>query len=132
MIGTISLAADVDIGRDTTVPDIGRDAPKQQPTVFPKIQNPLNKDFSDLPSLINGLVDLALRLGTIIAVLALVWVGFKFIIAQGDPGEIAKAKQALQWVIIGIAILFGAKLITEIIKGTLSNFVDPTKIKINN
>lgn len=111
--------------------DGGSIVPKEQPTVFPKIQNPLNKDFSDLPSLINGLVDLALRLGTIIAVLALVWVGFKFIMAQGDPGEIAKAKQALQWVIIGIAILFGAKLITEIIKGTLSNFVDPTKIKIN-
>jgi hypothetical protein len=117
---------------NTTTKDTNTITKTQGTTVFPKIQNPLNKDFSDLPSLINGIVDLALRLGTIIAVLALVWVGFKFIIAQGDPGEIAKAKQALQWVIIGIAILFGAKLITEIIKGTLSNFVDPTKIKINN
>lgn len=100
-------------------------------TVLPKITNPLKKEFSDIPSLIKGLVDIILKLATILAVLALVWVGLKFILAQGNPTEIAKARQALWWVIIGIAILFGAQIIVEIIKGTLSDFVDPTKIKFN-
>lgn len=100
-------------------------------SVLPKITNPLKKEFSDIPSLIKGLVDIILRLATILAVLALVWVGLKFILAQGNPTEIAKARQALWWVIIGIAILFGAQIIVEIIKGTLSDFVDPTKIKFN-
>ncbi|MBP9701868.1 MAG: TrbC/VirB2 family protein [Candidatus Pacebacteria bacterium] len=103
------------------------DGPRNQ--VLPKISNPLKAEFSDIPSLVNGLVKIALQLGTIAAVLALVWVGFKFILAQGNPTEIAKARQALGWVIIGIAILFGAQIIVEIIKGTLSDFVDPAKIK---
>ncbi len=128
---TFAFAQAPDVSRDTPKPDISRDTPAEAPKVFPKIQNPLNKDFSDIPSLINGVVDLALRLGVIVAVLALVWVGFKFIIAQGNPGEIDKAKQALWWVIIGIFILFSSKIVIEIIKGTLNNFVDPTKIKIN-
>lgn len=103
--------------------------PETQTKVLPKISNPLKAEFSDIPSLVNGLVKIALQLGTIVAVLALVWVGFKFIIAQGNPTEIANARKALGWVIIGIAILFGAQIIVEIIKGTLSDFVDPTKIK---
>lgn len=104
---------------NSTTHDSGR-------SVLPKISNPLK--FKDLPSLVNGIVELALKAGTIIAVLALVWVGFKFIIAQGNPGEITKAKEAFKWVIIGIAILFSAQIIVEIIKGTLSDFIDPTKI----
>jgi len=117
-----------DPGINSPRPDSGiNDGPKSQ--VLPKITNPLKKEFSDIPSLIKGLVDIILRLATILAVLALVWVGLKFILAQGNPTEIAKARQALWWVIIGIAILFGAQIIVEIIKGTLSDFVDPTKIK---
>lgn len=121
-----------DGGRDEALPDGGRDEPSgNEKTVLPKITNPLKKEFSDIPSLIKGLVDIILKLATILAVLALVWVGLKFILAQGNPTEIAKARQALWWVIIGIAILFGAQIIVEIIKGTLSDFVDPTKIKFN-
>lgn len=91
--------------------------------VLPKITNPLK--FKSLEALISGLVSIALQLGVIVAVLALVWVGFKFILAQGNDGKITEAKNALQWVIIGIAILFGAQIIVEIIKGTLSGFIDP-------
>lgn len=92
--------------------------------VLPKITNPLK--FKSLEALISGLVSIALQLGVIVAVLALVWVGFKFILAQGNDGKISEAKNALQWVIIGIAILFGAQIIVEIIKGTLSGFIDPS------
>ncbi len=91
--------------------------------VLPKITNPLK--FKSLEDLIKGLVNIALQLGVILAVLALVWVGFKFILAQGNDGKITDAKNSLQWVIIGIAILFGAQIIVEIIKGTLSGFIDP-------
>ncbi len=114
---------------DPLGPPVAVDPPDPENKVLPKITNPLKKEFSDIPSLVNGLVKIALQVGTIVAVLALVWVGFKFILAQGNPGEIEKARQALWWVIIGIAILFGAQIIVEIIKGTLSDFVDPSKIK---
>lgn len=89
-----------------------------------KIDNPLKSEYSNITDLINGLVDITLKLGTIIAVLALVWIGLKFILAQGDPKKIQEAKQMLQWVIIGIALLFSAKIIVEIIKGTLSQFTN--------
>lgn len=91
---------------------------------IPVLSNPLK--FKTLEGLISGLVKIALQLGSMIAVLALVWVGFLFIVAQGNDSKITAAKNALWWVIIGIAILFGAQLIMEIIKGTLSGFIDPS------
>lgn len=126
-IGTLAQAQTTVV--NPPAPPVSVTPPSDENKVLPKISNPLKKEFSDIPSLVNGLVKIALQVGTIIAVLALVWVGFKFILAQGNPGEIEKARQALWWVIIGIAILFGAQIIVEIIKGTLSDFVDPSKIR---
>ncbi len=90
------------------------------------IENPLKVDSVD--SLISLLVDLALSLGAVLSVLALIWVGVKFILAQGDPGKIADARKQFMYVIIGIALLFGAKVIVEILKATISPFVDVSQL----
>ena len=86
------------------------------------IQNPLKA--KDINELIVILVDVAVKLGMIVAFLGLIWVGFKFVIAQGDPTKIGQARTHFFYLIIGIAILIGAKVIIEIIKGTLEPFVD--------
>jgi Type IV secretion system pilin len=86
------------------------------------IKNPLKAN--DINELMVTIVDVAVKLGIVIAFLALIWVGFQFVVAQGDPGKISDAKTHFFYVIIGIAVLLGAKVIVEIIKGTLSPFVD--------
>lgn len=87
-----------------------------------KIQNPLRKEISSIPALIYELINLAMTAGVYLAVLALIWVGFTFVLAQGNDTKISNAKKALLYVIIGIAILLGSKLIVEVIKNTLSQF----------
>jgi len=86
------------------------------------IQNPLKAD--NLTDLTLAIVDVAVKLGSFIAFLALLWVGFQFVVAQGKPEKIADARKHFFYVIIGIAVLLGAKVIIEIIKATLSPFVD--------
>lgn len=84
---------------------------------IPKLENPLK--FGSIEGLVTGLVDIALQVGVVVAALSLIWVGFKYVAARGNPKKIEEAHQALLYTIIGIAILFGAKVIVEIIKGTI-------------
>lgn len=86
------------------------------------LKNPLKVNTVD--ELLGLAVQVALRIGTILAVLALMWVGFQFIVAQGDEGKITAAKEHLWYVVIGIAVFFGATVIVAVIKATLSPFVD--------
>ena len=58
--------------------------------------------------------------GAPLCVIAIIWAGFTFILAQGDPNKLKEAKERLKWTLIGTAILFGASLITKVISGTPS------------
>jgi len=58
-------------------------------------------------------------IGIPIAVLFIVWAGFKFVLAQGNPGELTEARSNFLHVIIGIGIFVGASLIASIIVNTL-------------
>lgn len=89
---------------------------------FTPISNPLKA--KSLEALVNSLVDLALKLGVIVATLAIIWTGFLFIMAQGNGEKISDAREALKWVLIGIAILFSSKIIVEVIRGTLGQFTN--------
>lgn len=84
---------------------------------IPTFTNPLK--FNSIEKLIFGLVDIALQLGVVVAALALIWVGFKYVAARGNPKKIAEAHQAFLYTIIGIAVLFGSKVIVTIIQGTI-------------
>lgn len=82
-----------------------------------RLQNPIKSD--DLKSLLASLVDLAIVLGTIVAVFMFIWIGFQFVTAQGDEGKIKDAKGWFTYAVIGTAILIGSKVILEVIKSTL-------------
>ena len=90
------------------------------------IENPLK--VKSIDSLVSLLVDIALSLGAVLSVLALIWVGVKFILAQGDPKKLEEARRQFMYVVMGIAILFGAKVIVEILKATISPFVDVSQL----
>lgn len=73
-------------------------------------QNKSNQDC--LMSLLNGILGFVIEIGTVVIILMIVYVGFKFVTAQGEPGAITEAKQALLWTIIGALILLGAQAIS--------------------
>ncbi len=84
-----------------------------------KLVNPLSvNNFCDL---IKVVLQAILVIGVPIAVMFLVYVGFKFVLAQGNPEKIKEAQRNFFNTIIGIAIFLGALTIAEVIQSTLSN-----------
>jgi len=84
-----------------------------------QLQNPL-KNISNFCQLIKVVLQAILVIGVPIAVVFLVIVGFKFIIARGNPGELDKAKADFLHTVIGIAIFIGAWAIAKLIAATLA------------
>jgi hypothetical protein len=66
-------------------------------------------------------VDIATYLGVILAVIFIIYAGFKYIAARGNPTKSTEAHHFLLAVIIGIAILLAATAIINVIKTTLTS-----------
>ncbi len=83
------------------------------------IANPLAANsICGLMKLILGFV---LSVGGPIAAGFLVWAGFKFISARGNPGDIARAKENLVNVLLGILIFMAAWFLGQVIANTIKN-----------
>ncbi len=81
------------------------------------LQNPLA--VSSFCQLINLLLKAALVIGIPIAVLFIVYAGFKFILARGSPGALTEARANFVATLIGVAIFIGASVIASVILNTL-------------
>lgn len=81
------------------------------------INNPVN--FENLDGLIIHLVNLAISFSVLIAVVALIIAGFKYILAMGDEEKIEDATKSLIFAIVGLVIVFIAPLVVEYITKTL-------------
>lgn len=82
------------------------------------LTNPLN-NINSLPDFMNAILDAVVQLGSIVLVFAIVYVGFKFVTAQGNEEEIRSARTALMWVVIGGLVLLGAKTVGLVITNTV-------------
>lgn len=80
--------------------------------------NPLKA--SSIPKLLAVVLRGLVEIGSIILVLMLVWVGFMFVMAQGNEEKIKSARQALMWTVVGGLILLGATAIAELIEATVT------------
>lgn len=81
--------------------------------------NPL-KAGTSLSSLLSDILAFVIRIGVIVVILMIVYVGFKFVMAQGKPGEIEAAKKMLFWTLVGALILLGAQAIASAIQATVT------------
>ncbi len=79
--------------------------------------------FGSIRDFILAIIDLAVRVGWPLMVLAIIWTGFLFVKAQGNEGKISEAKNAARYTAIGIAIILGATLIKEILEATIKELV---------
>ena len=80
--------------------------------------NPLGAGTS-LPALLNDILQFVVQIGSIIVIFMLVYVGFLFIVARGEPGKISEARRALLYTLIGALILLGAEAIALGIQATV-------------
>jgi mannose/fructose/N-acetylgalactosamine-specific phosphotransferase system component IIC len=66
------------------------------------------------------LLTAAIQIGIPIAVLFIVYAGFKFVLARGSPEKLKEARQNFLWTIIGIAIFLGAWLLASVVANTVN------------
>ena len=73
------------------------------------LKNPLKVDT--LSALLLAVLDFVKIIGGIFVVLMLVFTGFKFVAAQGNPEKLSEARTSLFWTVLGALVLLGASVI---------------------
>jgi hypothetical protein len=87
----------------------------------PENFNVLPEDACTLPGLLKILLTAVVSIGSMLLVLALVWVGFLFIKAQGSEEELRSARSALVWTVFGGLLLLGAQALSMVIQATVQS-----------
>lgn len=91
------------------------------------LTNPLGKTTS-LQDVIVNVVKVVQILLMMAAVVYIIWAGFLFVSARGDTAKITKARNALLWGFVGVALVLGAQVIVTTIKNSVNSvFYDTTK-----
>jgi len=83
-----------------------------------RIINPLG-NTSSVPELIRKILEGLLKIGIPLVALAVIYCGFLFVFARGNPEKLTKAKDALLYTLIGAAILLGSWAIAQMISSTV-------------
>lgn len=84
--------------------------------VFP-LRNPLK--FESIGELLNNFADLAAFVLVLVAVVLIIFTGFQFVAAQGKPEELKRLGVKLGYIILGVGIVIGARLIINVVINTL-------------
>ena len=79
--------------------------------------NPLKVD--SIEQLILTIIDVVLVFLLPVIILYIMYAGYLFVTAQGNPGEISAARKALLTALIGGVIVLGARAILDVVKGTI-------------
>lgn len=82
--------------------------------------NPLK--FDSISGLLLGIIDILLVFALPLIVLYIMYAGYLYVVARGNPGKISEAHQALLWAVIGGVLVLGAKLIVDVVQGTVDAF----------
>lgn len=84
-----------------------------------KIDNPFNQNSieSFIRTIINNIL---MPIGGVLAVMMIIYAGFKYVTARGNTTKIGEAHRALLWAVVGAAILLGAWVISTAIQGTIN------------
>ena len=81
--------------------------------------NPLG--YNDLTTFLQKLLQIVAQIGFPIIVLFIVYVGFLFISAEGNPDKLKKARSFFLWTVVGALVVLGAQALSLAIQATVSN-----------
>lgn len=68
------------------------------------------------------IIDVLLTFALPLIIFYIMYAGFQYVTAQGDSGQVSKAHESLKYAIIGGVLILGAKLIINVIQGTIQAF----------
>lgn len=109
-------------------PAAGQNAGQQSPGQSVGISNPLK--VNSIQELISEVLKFAVNLLAIAGVVYIMWTGFLFVKAQGNPEELKKARQSFVNAIIGMAIILGAWAIATVIANTINKITGNKEVFI--
>ena len=81
------------------------------------LENPLK--YETIPEFLAAVLKVIAEIALPILVLFLVYVGFLFVTAQGNPEDLNRAKRYFLWAIIGALIILGASVLSAVIQDTV-------------
>ena len=81
------------------------------------VDNPITP--TSLNDFIKSILIGVIKIGIPVVALAIVYCGFLFVSARGNPEDLKKARNALIYTLIGAAILLGAWAIAQLISNTV-------------
>lgn len=84
------------------------------------LPNPIS-GINTLEDFIKKILEIVVTLGIPVLVLVFIYIGFLYVTAQGDPGKLKKAHEALLWAVVGAAIILGAWILAQAIAGTVNS-----------
>jgi hypothetical protein len=73
--------------------------------------------INDIAILISNLIQIALTLAGLLAVIFIIYAGIQYIVSQGDPGRVQSAKSTLRNAIIGLVLTSGAYFLVNFFAG---------------
>jgi hypothetical protein len=89
-------------------------------TEFDKLPNPLGgAGIADINGGIQKVMNLVLMVAIPFIVIMIMYSGFLFVAAYGEPSKITKARQTLLWTLVGTALVLGATTIGSAIVNTV-------------
>lgn len=78
--------------------------------------------FGSIQGLVTAIVQALIVMLIPIVVFFVIFAGFKYVTARGNPNDIKQANQALMYAVIGGVIIIGAFAITQIVVNTVNEF----------
>jgi len=132
-IPTLNVYAQASGGNNTSSNGVTGGSNTAPATTF-TLQNPLKKEIDSLGGLIEAFVEVFSYIVILFAVLAIIYVGLQYILARGNSEEITKRTDQLKWIVIGVAVVIGARIIVSVVINTLgaSGVVDQSVIRSAN
>ena len=73
----------------------------------------LKGEFKDLASFISPLLNIVFFIAMFLAFYYLIWGAFQYIVASGKKEELAKARQRINWALVGLIVVFLAYFIAR-------------------
>jgi hypothetical protein len=89
---------------------------------YTELQNPLG-NVRSINDFISAIIDIVLLVAYPVLVLAFIWIGFQFVMAQGKADKLTKVKTNLWYTLLGALVIIGAKAISLALNGTIQGLL---------
>lgn len=87
------------------------------------LYNPLDgSGINSIPDFFRAILDIVMVFAVPLIVFFIIYAGFLYVMARGNPEKISKAHNALLFAIIGGVLILSANLLLDIVSGTISEF----------